>query len=71
MQIISVVCRIITGIILPLATAKQIVYFTSSKWQQLLIMSFMYKLDESIERQNKRRFDMSALMLNILMLLKH
>lgn len=41
MQIISVVCGIITGIILPLATAKQIVYFTSSKWQQLLIMSIV------------------------------
>lgn len=38
-MIIAVISSTIIGIIVPLLTAKQIVYFTSSLWQQLLIIS--------------------------------
>lgn len=38
-MIIAVISSTIIGIIVPLLTAKQIVYFTSSLWQQLLVVS--------------------------------
>ncbi len=38
-MIIAVFSSMIVGVIVPLLTAKQIVYFTSSLWQQLLIVS--------------------------------
>ena len=37
----AVLSSTIIGIILPLLTAKQIVYFTSSLWQQLIIISLV------------------------------
>lgn len=40
-MIIAVISSTIIGIIVPLLTAKQIVYFTSSLWQQLLIVSLV------------------------------
>lgn len=40
-MIIGVIIGTIIGIIVPLLTAKQIVYFTSSLWQQVLIMSLV------------------------------
>lgn len=40
-MIIAVISSTIIGIIVPLLTAKQIVYFTSSLWQQLLIISLV------------------------------
>lgn len=48
MQIIAVICGIVTGVILPLAVAKQIVYFTSSDWQQLVIMSIVVLIINSV-----------------------
>jgi len=40
-MIIAVISSTIIGIIVPLLTAKQIVYFTSSLWQQLIIISLI------------------------------
>lgn len=40
-MIFAVLSSTIIGIILPLLTAKQIVYFTSSLWQQLIIISLV------------------------------
>ena len=40
-MIIAVISSTIIGIIVPLLTAKQIVYFTSSLWQQLLLISLV------------------------------
>lgn len=40
-MIIAVISSTIIGIIVPLLTAKQIVYFTSSLWQQLIIISLV------------------------------
>lgn len=40
-MIIAVISSTIIGVIVPLLTAKQIVYFTSSLWQQLLIVSLV------------------------------
>lgn len=40
-MIIAVISSTIIGIVVPLLTAKQIVYFTSSLWQQLLIISLV------------------------------
>ena len=40
-MIIAVISSTIIGIIVPLLTAKQIVYFTSSLWKQLLIISIV------------------------------
>ncbi len=38
-MIFAVISSTIVGIIVPLLAAKQIVYFTSSLWQQLIIIS--------------------------------
>ena len=40
-MIFAVISSTIIGIIVPLLTAKQIVYFTSSLWQQLMIISIV------------------------------
>ena len=40
-MIIAVISSTIIGIIVPLLTAKQIVYFTSSLWKQLIIISLV------------------------------
>jgi len=40
-MIFAVISSTIIGIIVPLLTAKQIVYFTSSLWEQLLIISLV------------------------------
>ena len=40
-MIIAVISSTIIGIIVPLLTAKQIVYFTSNLWEQLLIISIV------------------------------
>ena len=40
-MIIAVISSTIIGIVVPLLTAKQIVYFTSSLWQQLIIVSLV------------------------------
>ena len=40
-MIFAVISSTIIGIIVPLLTAKQIVYFTSSLWQQLLVISLV------------------------------
>ena len=40
-MIFAVISSTIIGIIVPLLTAKQIVYFTSSLWEQLLIISIV------------------------------
>lgn len=40
-MIFAVISSTIIGIIVPLLTAKQIIYFTSSLWQQLLIISLV------------------------------
>ncbi len=40
-MIIAAISSTIIGIIVPLLTAKQIVYFTSSLWQQLVIISLV------------------------------
>lgn len=40
-MIIAVISSTIIGIIVPLLAAKQIVYFTSSLWQQLIIISLV------------------------------
>lgn len=40
-MIIAVISSTIIGIIVPLLTAKQIVYFTSNLWHQLIIISLV------------------------------
>ena len=40
-MIFAVISSTVIGVIVPLLTAKQIVYFTSSLWQQLLIISLV------------------------------
>ena len=40
-MIIAVISSTIVGIIVPLLTAKQIVYFTSNLWNQLIIISLV------------------------------
>lgn len=40
-MIIAVISSTVIGIVVPLLAAKQIVYFTSSLWKQLIIVSFI------------------------------
>lgn len=44
MLIVGTVCGTIIGIVLPLLVAKQIVYFTSNIWEQLIWVSFVILL---------------------------
>ena len=62
-EIIGAVNGIIIGIILPLLAAKQIVYFTSSIWEQLILISliiygikFIEKLNSIFLRRNTQIF---------------
>lgn len=51
-EVIGAINGIIIGIILPLFAAKQIVYFTSSIWEQLIIISIIIFGVKFLERLN-------------------
>lgn len=51
-EMIGAVNGVIISIILPLLTAKQIVYFTSNIWEQLIVISIIFFGVKFLERLN-------------------